>query len=178
MSVNPFAAPSAPTAQIAYAVQFSSPRPGVVADTAEVQDFISAVSTVRMPFGILAAKDISTSDKNVKLPSASGDVSNPAGFVVRTGAIESTRDGLAPAYQAGDPINIMRAGRIWTACEEAVTADTAVYARITANGALSQLGALRNDTDGGKATLVPGARWIDSAAAGAPARIEFNFMGL
>lgn len=174
---NPF---PQPTAQAAYLTDFPLPPAGAVYDVSEAQDFVTGLSLVRMPYGILAAANIGADDRLIKLPAASGDVAHPAGIVVRTGAIESTRDNLAPGYQAGDPVNLMRQGRIWVTPETAVTKDGAVYARITVSGGSIQLGALRGDTDSGNATLVPGARWKSTTTAygpGVSALLEFNFIG-
>lgn len=196
MSTNPFPNPfPASTAQLAYANNFSQPQPGTVADKAEVQDFVTGVQPAGYSlFGCLLVVDNTVATgpatgagagtiaggigQGCKHPTSSADVAaGVLGFAVRTGALETRRDSYPPSYAPGDMVNIMRAGRIWTKAEVAVTKHDPVYVRVTANGALNTLGAVRNDADTANAELVSGARFMDDAAEGAAVRIEFNFIG-
>lgn len=177
MSVNPFPNPyPASTPQLAYANNFSSPKPGSIADGAEVQDFLSCVMPADYAiFGTLVVNDSAVA-QGIKYSTT--DLSaGVVGFPVRTAALETRRDAYPPSYQPGDMVNVMRAGRIWTASEVAVSKHDKVFVRVTANGALNTIGALRNDADTAAAVEVPNARFMDDAAAGAPVRIEFNFIG-
>lgn len=171
------------TPQLSYQTQFNLPLPGSVADGALVQDFVTGIASVDIPFGLFVARDVSSGDANVKLPSAAGDVAIPAGFVIRTGAIESRRDSKAPGYLATDPINLMRAGRMIVSPEDVVAKGGSVYVRVTAGSAgtaaFTQLGTVRSEGDGGKCILLPGAKFGSSnSAAGEQAIVEFNFLGL
>ena len=174
---NPF---PAMTAQSSYDTQFSNPWPGTVADNSGAQDFVTGVNeTLYIPFGVLVCADEGNLDNGIRLPASEADVQAALGIAVRTGAMESRRDGNPPSYQPGDPTNVMKQGRMWIAPETAVVKGGAVYARITANSPLLQLGAFRADNDGGKAILVPNAKFANSQTSPSqPALIEFNRLGL
>ena len=194
--VNPFPNPfPASTAQLAYVNDPSQPLPGTPADKAEVQDFITGVFPAGYAiFGCVLVNDPAVATgpatgagagtiaggigQGCKHPVSAAEVAaGVLGFAVRTAAMETRRDTYPPSYQPGDMVNIMRAGRIWTKSECDVTQHDPVYVRQTANGALSTLGAVRNDADTVAATIVPGARFMNTALAGEPVRIEFNLIG-
>ena len=77
-------------------------------------------------------------------------------------------------YPSGKTMSILRRGRVYVQSEDAVVAGGKVYARVTPNGANTQLGALRSDVDGGSAVLVTGCRFKDSGAAGAIVTLDID----
>ena len=189
MAVNPFPNPyPAATPQLAYNFNFGQPLPGTPSSEAgAVEEVVTGVQPAGYSiFGCLVVNDASVSfaepnigngpqaGQGIKHPASSGDVTGGVvGIVMRSAAMETRRDTYPPSYAPNQMVNVLRAGRIWTASEVAVTKHDPVYVRITANGALNTLGALRNDADGGNAVLVPGAKWYDTQATpGAPARAE------
>ena len=87
---------------------------------------------------------------------------------------DPTNDLLIPA--ADTPTNVLRRGTVYMIAEDAVTQGAPVYYRHTTPGAAPQaLGAVRSDTDSGKATLLVGAVFASSAASGAVVAVEVNF---
>jgi hypothetical protein len=167
------------TAQATYDYNFALPWPGTPGDGSQAQDFITGINeTVYLPFGVLVSRDVPSGDNHVKLPAAEGDLAIIAGIVVRTGAMETRRDGYPPSYAPKIPVNIQKQGRAYVAPETAVVKGGAVYCRVVANSPLVQLGALRADNDGGNAVLVPNMKWGSSQASPSqPALVEFNFLG-
>jgi hypothetical protein len=119
-----------------------------------------------LPFGVAVALDVTRFDSNdpqtlpVRLPNASTD--KILGIVRFTQFFES--------YGA----SVAKKGHFWVSPEVAVTAGDPVYARHTANGGLTQLGALRNDADTSNAIQLAGCRFLSSALAGGFAVVELN----
>lgn len=176
MATNPFPTPfTGPTAQLAYALQPSNPQPGSLADTG-IMDVQTAINLTTLGvFGTLVTNDPAVVQGWKYATGALTD--GVLGILVRTSAIESRRDNAPPSYDKGVPANVLKFGRIWTTPEVAVTKHDPVYVRTVANGALNQLGALRNDADGGNAVLVPGAKWMDTCVETAQSRVELNQIG-
>jgi len=187
--VNPFPNPyPAPTPQLLYANNFSQPLPGSSADNSDAEDYVTGVApTGYITFGCLVVQDPTVTTalqggigQGAKHPTSQADVdAGVLGLAVRTAAMESRRDGTPPGYLPGDPINIKRLGRMWTVSESGSTIHGVVYVRITANGVngCTQLGALSDQADSVLNVPVTGIRWMDASQPGAPARVEFNFIG-
>lgn len=68
-------------------------------------------------------------------------------------------------YLDGQTVTLRREGSIWVTTEDACAEGGAVYTRIAANGALTQLGAIRSDVDTANAILIPGARFERASSA-------------
>ena len=132
----------------------------------------SAALTVAAPAGVLVTP--ATGNK-IKLPTSGAEVIAGVGVLmyISSKSIPDTTTGLENAI--GDMVNYMEGGDIDVIVEEAVTPASAVYARHTANGAGKlQLGAFRTDSDSGNATLVSGARFINSTSAAGVATLRIN----
>ena len=151
-----------------------------------MQDFVTGIMPADYAiFGTLVVNDPAVNatvgggiGQGIKYATSGADVNGGiVGFPVRTAALETRRDAYPPSYEPGNVVNVMRAGRMWTASEVAVVKHDPVYVRVAVNGALNTIGAIRNDADTANAILVPGARFMDSAAQGEPVRVEFNFIG-
>ena len=123
--------------------------------------------------------------QGAKHPTSQSDLNGGIlGVVMKSAAMESRRDTYAPSYQPGDPVNIKRAGRLWTATESGCAVHDPVYVRTVANSGngCTQLGAFANQADGSDNINLTGAglpiRWITAQATpGGPAAIDFNFIG-
>jgi hypothetical protein len=130
-----------------------------------------------LPFGVAVALDVTRFDSNdpqtlpVRLPNASTD--KILGIVRFTQFFESYGASVA-SLPAGQSVNVAKKGHFWVSPEVAVTAGDPVYARHTANGGLTQLGALRNDADTSNAIQLAGCRFLSSALAGGFAVVELN----
>lgn len=77
-------------------------------------------------------------------------------------------------YKAMDTVNVLQQGRVKVLVEEAVTSDDSVYVRHIASGVYVRGGFRKSDASG-LATIVSGARYTGSAAAGGIAIVEINF---
>lgn len=158
-------------------------KPGVISPRAITNTgagtiAVSALSP-EIAFGVAVSADATTAGNplSVRLPNATGD--KIYGIALSTHFMESlgrfaSDPTAAPAYPAGSSINVCRAGRVYVKVEAAVTAGGSVYFRHAANGSLTQLGAIRGDTDSGNATLLAGAIFLDSASASGYARVQLN----
>ena len=187
---NPFPIPyPAATVQLAYQANFNQPGSGRQAENSRFKKIVTGINPNGiLVFGCLVCVDTTVTTtlqggiaQGVKHPASSGDLSNGiVGLVLASAAMETRRDTNPPSYQKNDVANIMRAGVLWTAFETATTVHGTVYVRVTANGSLSQLGALRGDNDGGNAILVANAYMMDASSQGTYggySRIDFNFAG-
>ena len=143
------------------------------AGTLALSTFASA-----FPFGVALALDVPRVDAldpqtvPVRLPSAAGD--RLLGIVRHTHAYESTNLLTAAAYPAGMAVNVAKKGQFWVTPEAAVVAGDPAFVRITVNGGLNQLGALRADDDSGNAIAMTGARFLSGRAAGVFAVLDIN----
>lgn len=123
--------------------------------------------------------------QGVKHPTSQSDLNGGiVGVAMKTAAMESRRDTYPPSYMPGDPINVKRAGRIWTATESGCAVHDAVWVRVVANSGngCTQLGAFANQADSSNNINLSGAgipiRWITAQTVpGGPAAIDFNFIG-
>ena len=83
-------------------------------------------------------------------PAAEPTPQNRGGIALRLPYMQD--DGV---YADGDIVDICEVGAVWVAAESAVTADIKAFVRVTAAGA-EEKGALRLDSDGGDAFMIPG----------------------
>ena len=104
------------------------------------------------------------------MPDATGEVT---GLVGQGVVLRSHTQPQNEGYADGDPMPVMKKGRVWVPVEDAVTADTAAFVRFVAAGA-EQLGAFRSDADGTDAVALPGAKFASDAGAGELALLELN----
>lgn len=151
--------------------------PSVVTSTgAGTLAFVAGANA--MQFGVAVALDATRMDATdpqtlpVRLPNVSTD--KLLGIVRFTEMFESSGAAVPLGYPAGLTINVAKKGQFWVTPEIAVTAGDPVFARVTANGGLTQLGALRNDADGSNAIVMTGARFLSTAQAGGFAVLELN----
>lgn len=104
------------------------------------------------------------------LPDATGDVTGLVGLGVVGRSNTQAQD---EGYADGDPMPIIKKGRVWVPVEDGVTAETAAFVRFVAAGA-EQLGAFRSDADGGDAVALSGAKFASDAIAGEVALLDIN----
>lgn len=128
-----------------------------------------------IPFGILVSLNDNQGEGLIHPPQAAGDVTTLLlGIALHTHAIENVLTGAETGYTAGSAVSVLRKGRVYVSVENAVVQNGAVYARHTASGVNTQLGAFRSDADTANASLVPGARFVKAAAAGGITIVEIN----
>lgn len=148
---------------------------GQIADAGQ-RDVLSRLAEGSLFFGRLAVLGTDP-DRQAKHPAAAGDMDDVLkilGVVISSHHLESKSDGLDASYPDKETGNVMHEGRVLVKVEEAVSPTDAVFARHTANGPLTKLGAFRTDNDGGNAAAVPNARFITSAAADELAVLEIT----
>jgi hypothetical protein len=113
-------------------------------------------------------------DFAVMLPSAtSGEVFAGVTYNAFTKPSQLTNNPGPIEFQKGDSATYCARGVIFVAPETNITVGEPVYLRVLADGPLSP-GHFRNDASGGDAILLPNARWLTSALAGEPCKLEIN----
>lgn len=163
--------------QTSYSFYLSAPFAGVLGDYRSDYDIRSAVNeevTLGMPFGIAVKRG--ANDYGCLLPTGSGD--KVIGLTVHNHAVDPYYLPASPTT-AGVPLKgtagILKKGRMWVLPEVSVVPGDPVYWRYSANGGLTQLGALRNDGDSSHAAVMPGgATFETTAVASAAALVDIS----
>lgn len=135
----------------------------------------SVFATEAMPAGVVAVQATATVDsdnRSAELPSGGAGI--PLGILVHSHSEAALADTDGVVYGANRVASVMRQGEIFVEVEDAVTAGGSVFYRHTANGPLTQLGAIRSDADTANAAQLAGARFKSSASAGGLAIVEVN----
>lgn len=162
--------------QTSYSIDQAAAFDGELYDISGANDILSGVAEESIVAGVFVAKG--TAEKQVKLPAAAGDVSNPVnrrGFVVRDEAQEADANGEL-TYESGKVLSVLRQGRIWLPCEDAFSESDSVFVRIIASSPNFQLGAIRTDADTSNAVQLEGAKFLNSGAAGALALVQVDIL--
>lgn len=76
-------------------------------------------------------------------------------YVANLGPNLTLSSGLQSPYYAGQVAPTLTQGRIYVVPEDVVTSNSAVYLRVAANGANTQLGAFTGTSDGANTILIP-----------------------
>jgi hypothetical protein len=154
--------------QTTYKINTFNAFPGMLADMNQAVDIESAVNAdvVSMPAGIMVCYNAPVVPGAVILPIAAFGVANggiPAGICAHTQAVntiglqvQTTTDNV---FQVGQPLGLIRKGRVYVMTEIAVLKGDPVYYRYVVNGANNQLGEFSNITDAAKNQFVDGARF-------------------
>lgn len=121
-----------------------------------------------IPFGVFVTKG--TNEGEAVPPEATGEVTGLVGLGV---VVRSHTQPQDEGYADGDPMPVLKRGRVWVPVEDAVTAESAAFVRFVAAGA-EQLGAFRSDADGTDAVALPGAKFVTDADAGELALLDIN----
>jgi hypothetical protein len=110
-------------------------------------------------------------DNKIKLPTSQAEIEDSGiGIMLRDPSAETPATaGTAPNSEV---VAVIRHGYAWVFTETVCTQEGKVYARITASGGNTQLGAFRNDADSGNAILVPRARFKTTETAAGLAEVE------
>lgn len=155
---------------------------GQLADTGRdmnLASYFSQEASLQMMFGTMAMQGADDFGDNIV---TAGNVAKLVGVVVYSGSYQKGNElgavvdangrlGLLPTITH----NILKRGRIWVLCEEAVTPSSSVRVRCTnaGNGA----GTFRTSSaGGGLSMLLGGARYLDTAAIGGFSRVEFDML--
>jgi len=109
-----------------------------------------------------------TSDSQAELALTSGTTCLGITVDTTAGVANASDAGL---YEENSSMTVLRAGRIFAVCEDGCSKDDPVYFRF-ASGTGTEIGALRTDADTDTATLITGAKWKTTAAAGGIAIVQ------
>lgn len=147
--------------------------PGMKADSTRDDDCptcVNAEATAEIPFGVCVMLGTNSTE----------DCVLPTGGTPRLGGIVNRDGAFLPGVHLGDtgikpkvPFNRFRTGRVWAVCEEAMNPGDTVFVRTTA-GVGEQLGALRNDADGGDAISTTLIKVVASTTGGL-VKVQCNF---
>lgn len=167
--------------QTAYSIDIpAASYPGQIADNMQAKDIKSAANVASaLPYGVCVVRDSANVGDMTKLaarlPASGPDVTaagSVMGIVVADQARAQDPSVAAAVYPINSCVPVMAVGRIWVQSETAVVDGQPVFVRISANGGLTQLGALRADADGGHAVQLPDAIWIGSTSGAGFAVVE------
>lgn len=157
------------------AINHGAAYAGMVAD-GELSNAVSKVNkgTVNIAYGLGVASD---GDDGAKLPTSASTAANFIGVVKRE---------LNRAYAAGDvfgavaerDMSVETVAPIWVVARVAVTKDDPVY-WVVGDGTGTNQGQFSNVVGAAEtlAVLIPNAKWVSSAGAGALAKISLKIGG-
>lgn len=157
--------------QTTYNRLFVAAFPGMLADTASdmrIRSMRNAVGS-DVPAGIAVGKASASNGFDFEALTSADEL---AGLVVNSAA-KNPGDAsfvltAGTVVHSGDTANILEEGAIWAYGEVAMAVGDAVYARYTANGPLTVLGALSNASDSGKNRQLKGIRVLQPSTAAGP----------
>ena len=156
---------------------------GLIADDGRDMNFASYVNqeaSNTLPFGRMVMQGAQDLGDNLL---TAGNVLKIVGLVTYSSAFQVGNE-LASVADAngkfglmpGTMHNLMKRGRAWVLCEEAVTPASTVRVRCTAAG--NGQGSFRTTSAGGGLSMVlTGARYLDTAAIGGYSRVELDVLG-
>ena len=141
--------------------------------------YFSQETTLQLQFGTMVMQGAADYGDNVV---TAGNVAKLLGVVVYSAAYQKGNElGASPDANGKLGIlpmiahNVLKRGRIWVLCEEAVSPVSPVRVRCTnaGNGA----GTFRTTSAGaGLSMLLGGARYLDTALIGGVSRVEFDVL--
>jgi hypothetical protein len=151
--------------QTTYSENMSAARAGMIANTEGVLNTVSRTveDAAGVAFGIVV--DQGTNDGGIVAVSAS--TTGPVGFTVRDRSVNPATPNIFAQYEDA---RVMTKGVIWATVTDAggVAAGDDVWVTL-ATGALSNA-----DVGTGGGLLLPGCRWVSSAANGSLAKISVD----
>jgi len=131
---------------------------------------------VVIPFGVCVIQDIQNQDKAC-LPIASTDITTVGkalGVTILNPVAEQNYGSAGGVgYPIGEPMSVMRKGRIYVRVEQIVNPYDQAYVRYVADAG-EQLGAFRKDADTSDAAALPTAYYRTYAAANGISLLELN----
>lgn len=159
--------------QTSYSVNQAASFAGMLGDAASPIDsrVYLAKTGVPIPFGLVVAKDVS-GDSICRLPTGSTD--DLVGVSLASQSVEQSIGGSTPQYAALEAVPVLRKGRVWVTCEQAVTPADSVFVRYAAGAGGSQLGSVRKDVDTASAVAFAKAKFLTTCTAGALVLLDIN----
>jgi hypothetical protein len=108
-----------------------------------------------------------------KLPAAAGDDFSGGGVVLQSHDYDKRLDLGAVGVLPKRIMGVMRVGKVWMRCEQAMAVTDPVFIRHTTNGALVP-GDVRKDADTARAVQLYGARVVQATTAAGLVQIELD----
>lgn len=155
---------------------------GLLADSGRDMNsdtYVQSEASLQMQFGTMVMQGVAD---NAALILTAGNVLKIIGAVQYSGAYQKGQEVGTVADANGKLgilpntlFNVLKRGRMWVLCEEAVTPASVVRVRCTnaGNGA----GTFRTTSAGaGLSMLLVGARYLDTAGIGGFSRVEFDIL--
>jgi len=131
-----------------------------------------AKNAATVPFGRLMSVDPDYPYR-AHLPVVAADVtalSAVAGITIRNNTVENDD---TEGFALNEEMELLTQGVMWVVAEAAVAVNDSVYVRHIITGT-EVLGVFRGTADASDCSILPGARFLDTAAAGELTRIEIN----
>lgn len=124
------------------------------------------------PFGIGVTQG--TGDREFDLPDASTDVF--LGVLAHEYPLDNSSLSTTLGLAADMVANVLQKGVIWVLPEDDVTPASVVYWRYTVNGsdATKTPGRFGDTSDSSKNMIIANARFLDTASANTPCRLQIN----
>lgn len=142
--------------QTAVAVNPPIGAPGLEYDDS-FSDVVTLIATVAIPFGVLVYE---SAEGKCALPTATAHVT--AGRVGVSLIDNMKASGIG--YEIGDPVRVMKRGRVWVLTEEQLAFGDTLFVRYAA-GTGTQKGAFRNDIDSTSASTPPNIALLRAGTA-------------
>lgn len=166
--------------QTAYSVDapFGNASAGMIVDSDKGVQVDTKIATgAQIGFGRGVVNHSGDSSEACRLPASAAELTDRfLGISVKdqTRRGSGSVSGAAQDYQVGDPVGVLRRGKIRVQCEETVAPGEYVYCRHTASGGNTTLGLFRNDDDSSTCARIPGAVFKVAGTTTVPAIVEIN----
>lgn len=167
--------------QTSYAVDVSQYGPeGSLTNSAFCDIMGTKIAKTDIKFGRLCVYKTASGAPYADLPTLTGEIT--AGTALGVSLWDPVKEqtsipgSTSGKYLAGEPIALVRKGRVTVNCEVSCVEGAAVFVRFTSDGGSNtDLGTFRHDADTGKAVALPGAVWRTTiSSGGGKAEIELN----
>lgn len=164
------------TVQTSFTVDKTRAYAGMLADASHC-DTITKIATSAVPFGYGVVKRASPADgvEQAGVPTATADVTaRPRGVAVKDESRKGPQSGNVGGYEIGDPMTLLKKGKIWVPVEGAVAQDGSAFCRFADGAGGTAEGAWRADADTATAVAFPTAVFRTATGAAGFAILEVN----
>lgn len=132
---------------------------GMLADS-QHSDVLSKLAKAQTAPGRAVRIDTADTFEQVSVPTAAAQVTGDATTAPPIGVTFWDNTQNTNPYAANDPIPVLRSGKIWVICEDAVDPSKPVYIRHTANGGNTVIGGFAGAAGTGLSLAPAGWRWL------------------
>lgn len=137
---------------------------GMLADSGDI-DVVSKLAKAQVAPGRAVRIDTGDTFEQVSVPTSAAQVTGDATNAPPVGVTLWDNTALTNPYAANDPIPVVREGKMWVICEDAVDPSKPVYIRHTVNGGLTVIGGFACTAGAGLALAPAGWRWMSKTTA-------------